>query len=100
VSFGDAVVPPPALVTFPVLLPLDPPSVRAYPREAVIAEKLEAMVTLDIRNSRMKDFYDIWFISQTWPFDRSTLRGQFQRHLNAATLHCLWVCRLRSPMNS
>jgi hypothetical protein len=29
---------------YPALLPIEPPVVRAYPREAVIAEKLEAMV--------------------------------------------------------
>lgn len=74
VGFGDAVVPSPTVLDYPVLLPLDPPSVRAYPREVVIAEKLEAMVKLDIRNSRMKDFYDIWFISRAWPFDAESLR--------------------------
>ena len=35
----------------------------------VIAEKLHAMVVLDIRNSRMKDFYDIWFLARTKGFD-------------------------------
>ena len=27
------------------------------------------MVALDIRNSRMKDFYDIWFMANTWEFE-------------------------------
>jgi predicted nucleotidyltransferase component of viral defense system len=73
IGFGDAVVPLPPVFDYPGLLPIDPPVVRAYPREAVIAEKLEAMVKLDIRNSRMKDFYDLWFISRTWPFERGVL---------------------------
>ena len=34
------------------------PIIRAYPREVTIAEKFNAMVVLDIRNSRMKDFYE------------------------------------------
>ena len=45
-----------------------------YPPEAVIAEKLHAMVVLDIRNSRMKDFYDLWYLSRTQSFDSSLLR--------------------------
>ena len=33
------------------------------------------MVMLDIRNSRMKDFYDIWFMANTWTFDMASLRN-------------------------
>jgi predicted alpha/beta hydrolase len=40
----------------------------------VIAEKLQAMVLLDIRNSRMKDFYDLWYLSRNWPFQLAVLR--------------------------
>ena len=72
VGFGDAASPVPA--TFPVLLPLDPPQIQAYQRETVIAEKLQAMVVLDIRNSRMKDFFDLWAMCRTWPFDLEPLR--------------------------
>jgi predicted nucleotidyltransferase component of viral defense system len=74
IGFGDAVYPEPEFASFPVLLPMEPPVIRAYPREAAIAEKLNAMVVLDIRNSRMKDFYDIWFMANTWPFEMATLR--------------------------
>ena len=50
------------------------PRIRAYPREATIAEKFNAMVVLDIRNSRMKGFYDIWFMATTREFDMEPLR--------------------------
>jgi hypothetical protein len=33
------------------------------------------MVVLDIRNSRMKDFYDVWLIANTWTFDMASLRN-------------------------
>ncbi len=33
------------------------------------------MVVLDIRNSRMKDFYDIWFMANTWSFEMTSLRS-------------------------
>ena len=75
IGFGDAVYPEPELASFPVLLPMEAPVVRAYPREASIAEKFHAMVVLDIRNSRMKDFYDIWFMAKTWTFEITSLRS-------------------------
>lgn len=60
VGFGDAVTPGPEEATFPTLLEdLPAPRLRVYPRENVIAEKLEAAVTLDMANSRMKDLFDL-----------------------------------------
>jgi predicted nucleotidyltransferase component of viral defense system len=64
VGFGDAITPEPVLVDLPVLLDFPAPRIRAYPRETVIAEKLEAMVQLGIANSRMKDFHDVATMSR------------------------------------
>jgi predicted nucleotidyltransferase component of viral defense system len=75
IGFGDAVYPEPELASFPVLLPMEAPLIRAYPRESAIAEKFHAMVVLDIRNSRMKDFYDVWLMASTWIFDMASLRS-------------------------
>jgi hypothetical protein len=75
IGFGDAVYPKPEFASFPVLLPMEVPVILAYPREATIAEKLNAMVVLDIRNSRMKDFYDIWFMANNWIFEMASLRN-------------------------
>jgi len=36
--------------------------------ESTIAEKFQAMVKLGVLNSRMKDFYDIWFLSGAFDF--------------------------------
>ena len=41
VGFGDAITPAPALAPYPTLLDHPPPNVLAYPREAVVAEKLK-----------------------------------------------------------
>ncbi len=50
--------PEPTEVGFPLLLPDNPaPIIKAYPKETVIAEKLEAIVTLGMANSRMKDYF-------------------------------------------
>lgn len=73
VAFGDAVTPAVVEVEFPTLLGAPPPKLRAYPRESVVAEKLEAMVHLGIANSRMKDFFDIWFLAQMFAFDGRVL---------------------------
>lgn len=45
--------------TIPTLLELPAPKLAAYPRETVVAEKLQAMVHLGLANSRMKDFFDL-----------------------------------------
>lgn len=73
VGFGDVVVPPAAEVEYPTLLGSSAPRLRAYPREAVVAEKLHAMVFLGTLNSRMKDFYDIWLLARQFDFDGPTL---------------------------
>jgi hypothetical protein len=79
VGFGDAVEPAPVELSFPTLLPLDAPVLRAYPPEAVIAEKFHAMVTLRIANSRMKDFFDIWTFATTQRFDLICLSQSIQK---------------------
>lgn len=83
VGFGDAVTPAATTVEFPTLLGGLAPKLRVYPRESVVAEKLEAMVHLGVANSRMKDFFDIWFLAQTFAFDGAVLsaaiRATFER---------------------
>lgn len=73
IGFGDAVTPAAADVTYPSLLDFPRAVLKAYPPETVVAEKLEALVTLGVRNTRMKDFYDLWIIAKTFTFDGATL---------------------------
>lgn len=42
---------------------------QAYPKETVVAEKLEAVTALEMLNSRMKDFFDLWALSRLYDFD-------------------------------
>lgn len=75
IGVGDAVVIEPLQVTYPTLLPaLPPPRLRAYPPEVAVAEKFEAMVKLDVRNSRMKDFHDAWALAGALTFDGTKLQ--------------------------
>ncbi|NMA43920.1 MAG: nucleotidyl transferase AbiEii/AbiGii toxin family protein [Oligosphaeraceae bacterium] len=64
ICVGDAITPPPELMDFPVLLDGPAPRLKAYPMAAAIAEKAEIMISRGIINSRMKDFYDIWLLSE------------------------------------
>ena len=67
---GDVVTPKSEQVPFSVLMKDFPaPQLFVYSRESVVAEKLEAMVKLDLANSRMKDFYDVWVITTRLGFD-------------------------------
>lgn len=88
VGFGDAVHPDPRRITFPCLLSdMAVPEILAYPAEAVIAEKFEAMVRFGEADGRMKDFNDIWVITRTFEFEMATLVqsliGTFQRRETA-----------------
>ncbi len=78
IGFGDAVVPPPDELAYPSLLGFPTPRIRAYPQEAVVAEKVEALVNLGAINSRMKDYYDLWALSATLAF-RGTVLSQALR---------------------
>ncbi|MBI4914907.1 MAG: nucleotidyl transferase AbiEii/AbiGii toxin family protein [Acidobacteria bacterium] len=78
-GLGDAVWPAPQSCAYPALLEFPAPDVLAYPREAVVAEKLEAAVVLGDRNSRIKDFFDLHFLATRFEFDRPTLTEAIRR---------------------
>ncbi|MCW5830324.1 MAG: nucleotidyl transferase AbiEii/AbiGii toxin family protein [Deltaproteobacteria bacterium] len=83
IGFGDAMTPDAENVELPALLDAPPPKIRIYSRETVVAEKLEAMVRLGLVNSRMKDFYDLAFLSRNFSFEGGLLvqavRATFER---------------------
>ncbi len=56
-----------------MLLDQPAPTLKAYPYETVIAEKFQAMVDLGLANTRLKDFYDIWILAQTYDFKDNRL---------------------------
>ena len=83
IGFGDAITPAPQEIEYPSLIGMPAPKLKAYPPETVVAEKLEALVSLGVANSRMKDFFDLWAISRTFAFDGPVLtkaiRATFER---------------------
>lgn len=63
VGYGDAVTPAPESARYPVMFgDMPAPALRVYPRYTVVAEKLEAILSLGMANSRMKDYFDLWVI--------------------------------------
>ena len=86
IGFGDPVLPGPVPLDFPTLLDFPAPRLIGYRPENSIAEKFNAMCTRGMRNSRMKDFYDIWLLCRRFDFDGDDLSQAIQstfqsRHL-------------------
>jgi predicted nucleotidyltransferase component of viral defense system len=73
IGFADVITPGPVTLQYPSLLGFPAPKLSAYPRETVVAEKLEAAVSLGMQNSRMKDFYDLWVMARSFDFDGEVL---------------------------
>ena len=73
IGFGDAVTPGPETAELPSFLDFPEPELQVYPIYTVVAEKFQAMVELDLANSRIKDFYDIWILMGQVDFDGEML---------------------------
>lgn len=84
---GDVVIPSPIERVLPVLLrEFEKPIVWTYSLESVIAEKLDAIITLMELTGRMKDFYDIYYLSSTFGFEGRKLQEAIYETLsNRAT---------------
>jgi hypothetical protein len=83
IGFGDAITPAPTIIAYPTLLDFPPPRIKAYPKETVVAEKLHAMVSRGMENSRMKDFFDLRLLAQEFQFEgrllTNAIRSTFER---------------------
>jgi hypothetical protein len=78
IGFSDVITPGPEQFSYPTILPASTLRLHCYNKETVIAEKLQAMVKLNILNSRMKDFYDIRLLSERFEFDSTTLKDSIR----------------------
>src|SRR5207244_2762752 len=87
IGFGDIVTPRAEQVEYPSLLAQAAPVLGAYPMVTAVAEKYEALVSLGIANSRMKDFYDLWLLARDFEFDGAILaraiKATFERRATA-----------------
>ena len=78
-GFGDVITPGTVETEIPSVLGLPRAKLQTYPRESVVAEKFEAMVSLGLANSRMKDFYDLLSLSREFAFEGNLLSEAIQK---------------------
>ena len=75
IGIGDIIVPGAEKRSIPVQLPgFDAPLIYTYSLESTVAEKLDAILQRMELTSRMKDFYDIWYLSSTFGFEGRQLQ--------------------------
>lgn len=71
---GDVIVPKQEKRKIPTQLDgFIEPTVNTYSLETTIAEKIDAILSLMEFSSRMKDYYDIYYIANKFDFDGATL---------------------------
>jgi predicted nucleotidyltransferase component of viral defense system len=73
IGFGDKIIAGPIDIEYPTMLDYPAPRIKIYSLESAIAEKFEAIVRLNVATSRMKDFYDIIYLSKHNSFKAATL---------------------------
>lgn len=75
IGVGDVIVPKPEHRKINTQLPdFETPVIRTYSLESTIAEKFDAILQRFELTSRMKDFYDIYYLSRTFDFEGAKLQ--------------------------
>ncbi len=76
IGVGDVIVPKPEHRKINTQLPdFETPIIRTYSLESTIAEKFDAILQRFELTSRMKDFYDIYYLSRTFDFEGVKLQA-------------------------
>lgn len=78
-GFGDIVIPKSLEIIYPTLLENEEPRIIVYSKESIIAEKFQAMVSLSVFNTRMKDFYDIYNLAKDNNFELHNLKNAIEK---------------------
>ena len=79
VSTGDAITPHAVQFSFSEIFDADKSfSLWAYNIETVLAEKLETILRRTVFNTRPRDYYDVYILSKTQPYDPRLLREAVQ----------------------
>ena len=75
IGVGDVIVPKAEQRTIHTQLPdFEAPVINTYSLESTIAEKFDAILQRFELTSRMKDFYDIYYLARTFDFDGARLQ--------------------------
>jgi len=79
IGFGDVVSPAPFWIEYPTLIDGESPRLKAYTLESAVAEKYQIMVDKGIVNSRMKDYFDIYYLAKNKTFNGSKLQEAIKK---------------------
>ncbi|MCM1158631.1 MAG: nucleotidyl transferase AbiEii/AbiGii toxin family protein [Clostridium sp.] len=88
---GDVIVPKQKKRKIPTQLEdFTAPTVNTYSLETTVAEKIDAILSLMEFSSRMKDYYDIYYLANKFDFDGATLtealRKTFENRCHTFTM--------------
>ena len=76
IGFDDVITPEAKLFKYPIILKDIPGfDVRSYTIETSLAEKVETIISRGDDNTRMKDYYDIWYILTNIGVDENVFRN-------------------------
>ena len=72
---GDVIITGSKIIKLETIIEgFEKPEIRAYSMETIVAEKLDAILYLMEASSRMKDYYDIYYLAISKSFDGNILR--------------------------
>lgn len=76
IGVGDVIIPKEEQHKINTLLSdFEVPVIKTYSLESTIAEKFDAILQRFELTGRMKDFYDIYYLSRTFDFDGAKLKA-------------------------
>lgn len=98
-GFGDVIVPHQTKCVIPTQLDgFYSPTINTYTLETTIAEKTDAILNFMEFSSRMKDYYDIWYLASNFNFDGATLTEALQKTFENRN-HCYTVEQFKQVMS-
>jgi len=79
ITTGDFVTPREVEYSFQLMFEDRTISILAYNPETVLSEKFETIITRSVTTSRMRDFYDVYILTNTQPFDPVILKAALSK---------------------
>lgn len=79
VSTGDSITPRPIEFSHKLMFTEEYIEILAYNIETILAEKYETIISRSIENTRMRDYYDVFILTQTQPYNKALFRSALER---------------------
>lgn len=79
ITTGDSVTPREIEYAFKLMFEDRTISIMAYNLETVLAEKLEMIITRGVTNTRMRDFYDVYVLTNTQTYNANIFKAALNK---------------------